>query len=134
MKTLIEEFPCNDRIEIESFSKSCEDCDEEKRRQKEEKYKKDNHKSSLYSFYKDIGEDRKYSSFFSSSDYYAVSNSWAKKWLTYVEFPNEPEPGKIQNNDLICEHNKFICYHEISDIERTFCIVSSSEWKTLKSR
>lgn len=42
LKTLIEEFPCNDRIEIESFSKSCEDCDEEKRRQKEEKYKKSN--------------------------------------------------------------------------------------------
>jgi len=63
-----------------------------------------------------------------------VSTAWARKWNTYIEFPNEKEPGPIDNSDLICEHGKFICYNDITDIDRPYCLVRDRDYRELTSK
>jgi len=87
---------------------------------------------NLSQFYREI-TDRK-NSFYHSTDYYVVSTAWAKKWQMYVDFPNESDPGKIDFSDIICEHGLFICYSELSDFDRPFCAVTSSDWRDLTSK
>jgi len=40
----------------------------------------------------------------------------------------------IDNTDIICQHKKFLCFNEINDIDRPFCLISTYEWSWLKKR
>jgi len=63
-----------------------------------------------------------------------VSVTWAILWKTFVDFHNEVDPGIVDNSDLICPHQKFICCSEVTDMNRPFCLMSPREWSNLKSK
>jgi len=130
---LCQEFPCPTRVKLLTTELNvCPLCREEEKRIEEEKRKKYHQKVEASDFYRDVSESRK--GFYHHNDYFVVSLTWGKKWLTYIDFPNEANPGNIDNSDLICPHEKFICCSEITDPDRPFSLVSPPEYRSLMSR
>jgi len=88
-------------------------------------------KFNIHDFYREVKERTGY---YYSTDCFVVGMNWAKKWLNWIDF-DEPEPGRIDNSDIICQHGLFVCTNRSIEIDplRPYCVVIQRDWRELKS-